>query len=77
MNDKKSLFLVFSIIVLVAAGCGGGNDSGLPPAPGGGGAGGGPTYDASTATASVAGSIMFEGTPPEMPLIQMAMQLSK
>jgi plastocyanin len=73
MHDKKALFFVLSMIILVAAGCGGGgDDSGLPPAPVGGGGGGGPAYDASTATASVAGSIMFEGTAPEMPLIQMA-----
>ena len=70
MYDKKALLLILSICVLVAAGCGGGgDDSGLPPAPVGGG---GPAYDPSTATASVSGSIMFDGTPPEMPLIQMA-----
>jgi plastocyanin len=76
MRDKKALFLVLSIFVLVAAGCGGGGDgTGLPPAPAGGGGGStgtGPAYDPSTATATVTGSIMFEGTPPEMPLVQMA-----
>jgi hypothetical protein len=73
MHDKKSLFLVFSMVILVASGCGGGgDDTGLPPPPVGGGAGAGPAYDPSAATASVSGSIMFEGTAPEMPLIQMA-----
>ena len=72
MHEKKTLFLVLSMMVLIVAGCGGGgDDSGLPPAPVGGG-GGGPAYDASTATAAVSGSIMFEGEAPEMSLIQMA-----
>lgn len=77
MLNKKALFLALSIMVLVSAGCGGSDSTGLPPAPTGGGGGGGatgsgPAYDPSTATATVSGSIMFEGTPPEMPLIQMA-----
>lgn len=69
--QKRTFFLsVVSTLLLFA--CGGGNEGGLPPGAGDGGTGGGPAYDASTATATLNGNIMFEGETPEMPPIQMA-----
>ena len=69
MNTKRIMVLVFSLTVLVA-GCGGGSDDGFVP--GGGSAPAGPAYDPSTATATISGSMMFEGDVPNMPRIQMA-----
>ena len=69
--QKRTFFLsVVSTLLLVA--CGGGGEGGLPPGAGSGASGGGPAYDASTATATLTGNIMFEGEVPEMPPIQMA-----
>lgn len=68
MRSLKVSASIFSLFVLLAAGCGGGEEPSLPP--GGGGGGGGPAYDASSATATISGSILFEGTPPEMRPIQ-------
>ena len=71
MKNRKMFLSALAMAVLLVAGCGGGgNDGGLPPAPAGASAG--PPYDASTATATISGSIMFEGTAPMMPRIQMA-----
>jgi len=73
MNTKGALVLVFSFALLVAGcGGGGGNEFALPEGAGSGGASSGPPYDPSTATASISGSIMFEGEAPTMPPIQMA-----
>ena len=69
MNTKRIMVLIFSVTVLVA-GCGGGSDDVLVI--GGGGAATGPAFDSSTATATISGSIMFDGDVPEMPRIQMA-----
>lgn len=58
----KSLTSVFVVSLLVMAGCGGGDEFSLPPSTSGGG--GGPSYDPSTATATITGNILFDGTPP-------------
>lgn len=71
MNTKGALVLVFSF-ALLAAGCGGGGDEFQLPAGAGSGVATGPAYDASTATATISGSILFEGEAPVMPRIQMA-----
>lgn len=68
MNTKRIMVLVLAL-PLLAAGCGGGNEDTLVV---GGGAPSGPTYDPSTATATISGFINFEGAVPDMPLIQMA-----
>lgn len=71
MNSKRAIVFVFALVLSVA-GCGGGGDEFQLPAGAGSGIPSGPAYDASTATATISGSIMFEGEPPQMPLIQMA-----
>jgi plastocyanin len=73
MNTKRALVLVFSF-ALLTAGCGGGggNEFSLPEGAGGGAVPTGPAYDAATATATISGSIMFEGDVPEMQRIQMS-----
>ncbi len=70
---QKRFLIVCSVSLLLAlAGCGGNTDTGIPPASTGG-AGNAPTGPvAPPATASVAGKIMFEGTPPPPTKIQMA-----
>lgn len=70
--QKKTVFVgIFSMLLLAACG-GGGDEGGLPPGAGSAAGGGGPAYDAATATATLTGSIMFEGDVPAMPPIQMA-----
>ncbi len=73
MNSQRALGLALAL-TLAAAGCGGGGDEfSLPEGAGSGGAAPtGPAYDPATATASIAGSILFEGDAPEMPPIQMS-----
>jgi hypothetical protein len=71
---KRVLFVCSSILVLaLAVSCGGGGNQtpGLPPLEGGGGA---PAAGGSAppATASIAGKITFEGTPPAPERIQMS-----
>ena len=72
MNIKGALVLIFSLALLIAGCGGGGDDFQLPAGAGSGGVPSGPAYDPSTATATISGSIMFEGDAPEMPRIQMA-----
>ena len=71
MNSKTAIVFLFAL-ALVSAGCGGGGDEFQLPEGAGSGVPSGPAYDASTATATISGSIVFEGEVPEMPLIQMA-----
>jgi plastocyanin len=72
MNTKGTIAIAFALS-LVLAGCGGGGgDEFQLPAGAGAGAPSGPAYDPSTATATISGSILFEGEAPTMPRIQMA-----
>jgi len=68
MYTTRTLAALFAVALLVVAGCGGGGDEfTLPPSAGGGAAGGGgPAYDPSTATGTITGSILFEGTPADL-----------
>jgi len=69
---KRLLFVCALVLVatLVVNCGGGGGKTDLPPA-GGGKAAAGPAFDMSKATATLAGKIVFEGTPPTNPKIQM------
>ncbi len=71
---RKRLLLICSLsLTLVLAACGGGSDtSGVPPAPGGPGAAASNGPAAPAATATIAGKISFEGTPPAPAKIQMS-----
>lgn len=59
------------ILALVLVGCDRGDEFQLPQGQSGGAGPSGPLYDASTATASVSGRVLFEGTPPEMAYLDM------
>ena len=66
-------------MVLLIGGCRGSDPVETEGTNGGGGprdrpssVGSGPAYDPSTATATVSGSIHFDGTPPRMPLLEMS-----
>jgi plastocyanin len=74
MHTTRTLVMIFAVSMLVVAGCGGGGDEfELPPNAGaGGGGGGGPAFDPTTATGTITGNILFEGTPPEMGRINTA-----
>jgi len=74
MYTTRTLTVLFALTLLVTAGCGGGGDEfTLPPSAGGGApGGGGPAYDPSTATGTITGNIIFDGTPPEMARINTA-----
>jgi hypothetical protein len=72
MYKRASFFCALLLAASLLAACGGGGtNDGLPPAPGGGAAAG-PTFDMSKATATVAGKISFEGTPPPNDKVQMS-----
>jgi len=56
--------LAILILPFLVSGCGGGS---LPPTPSGTSSGGLPAFDPSTATAKVSGKLLFEGTAPATP----------
>lgn len=71
MFIHRAITATLAISALALAGCGGGDDEfTLPPSTGtpGGSSGGmlgtGPAYDPATATGTITGNILFEGTPP-------------
>src|SRR5262249_55957165 len=74
MHKRAFLFCALLLAASLLAACGGGgsSDTSIPPAPGGGAATSGPTFDMSKATATVAGKISFEGTPPPNDKVQMS-----
>jgi plastocyanin len=74
MTPKSTVaILSLALVTLVVAGCGGGSDDPFA-LPGGGGAAAptGPAYDPSAATATISGSILFDGEAPTMAPIQMS-----
>lgn len=68
--DMRYCFALLALTaLLLVAGCGGSDEFQLPETQPGAAAG--PAYDPSTATATLSGRILFEGTAPEMPFLDM------
>ena len=72
MHKRVSFFCAVLLAASLVAACGGGGSTDGPPPPAGGGAAAGSTFDMSKATATVAGKISFEGTPPPNEKVQMS-----